>query len=40
MKDFKLNEIPKISSGFTPTDIYLEQLNQKILNQIPKEVYH
>ncbi len=38
MKDFKLNEIPKISSGFTPTDIYLEQLNQKILNQIPKEV--
>lgn len=37
MKDFKLNEFPKISSGFTPTDTYLEQLNQKILNQLPKE---
>lgn len=38
MKDFKLNEFPKIPSGFTPTEAYLEQLNQKILNQIPKEV--
>lgn len=38
MKDFKLNEFPRISSGFTPTEAYLEQLNQKILNQIPKEV--
>ncbi|MFN3909524.1 MAG: hypothetical protein ACK4JX_10900 [Flavobacterium sp.] len=37
MKDFKLNEFPKISSGFTPTEAYLEQLNQKILNQLPKE---
>lgn len=38
MKDFKLNEFPKIPSGFTPTEAYLEQLNQKILNQLPKEV--
>jgi hypothetical protein len=37
MKDFKLNEFRKIPSGFTPTEAYLEQLNQKILNQLPKE---
>lgn len=37
MKDFKLNEFPKISSGFTPTDTYLEQLNQQILQQISNE---
>jgi uncharacterized membrane protein YgcG len=37
MKDFKLNEFPKISSGFQPTDAYLEQLNQQILQQISNE---
>lgn len=37
MKNFKLNELPKISSGFKPTEAYLDQLNQKILNQLPKE---
>ena len=37
MKEFKLNNIPKIESGFkTPEPIYFEKFSANLLNQLPK----
>lgn len=37
MKDFKLDNEPKISSGFTIPDRYFYSFSEKILAQLPKE---
>ncbi|MEO8253784.1 MAG: hypothetical protein ABI554_05295 [Flavobacterium sp.] len=38
MKEFKLNTIPKIESGFkTPEDAYFESFSTQILDQLPKK---
>ncbi|OYX85949.1 MAG: hypothetical protein B7Y83_03050 [Flavobacteriales bacterium 32-34-25] len=37
MKEFKLNSIPKIESGFkTPEDVYFEKFSANLLEQLPK----
>lgn len=37
MKEFKLNTIPKIESGFkTPEDAYFEKFSANLLEQLPK----
>lgn len=37
MKEFKLNNIPKIESGFkTPEAVYFEKFSANLLNQLPK----
>lgn len=36
MKDFKLDNEPKITSGFTAPDGYFETFSEKILAQLPK----
>jgi len=36
MKDFKLPDEPKITSGFTTPEFYFEQFSKKLLSQIPK----
>lgn len=38
MKEFKLNNIPKIESGFkTPDELYFENFSANLLSQLPKE---
>jgi hypothetical protein len=37
MKDFKLDNVPKINSGFKTPEGYFDSLSQNILSQIPKE---
>ncbi|GEL09386.1 hypothetical protein SAMN05192550_1616 [Flavobacterium glycines] len=38
MKEFKLNNIPKIESGFkTPDELYFENFSVNLLNQLPKK---
>ena len=37
MKDFKLDNEPKITSGFTPTEIYFTDFSTKVMQQLPKE---
>lgn len=37
MKDFKLDNERKISSGFTTPDGYFDSFSEKILAQLPKE---
>ena len=37
MKDFKLDNEPKITSGFTMPDDYFETFSEKILAQLPKQ---
>lgn len=37
MKEFKLNSIPKIESGFkTPEDVYFEKFSANLLDKLPK----
>lgn len=37
MKEFKLDNEPKITSGFTTPDDYFDTFSEKVLAQIPKE---
>ena len=37
MKDFKLDNEPKINSGFTIPDSYFDSFSEKVLAQLPKE---
>ena len=37
MKDFKLDNEPKITSGFTTPDGYFDTFSEKILAQLPKQ---
>ncbi len=37
MKDFKLDNEPKISAGFTTPDGYFDTFSEKLLAQLPKE---
>ena len=37
MKDFKLNNHPKINSGFQTPDYYFDDFSEKLLQQIPEE---
>ena len=37
MKDFKLDNEPKITSGFTVPEGYFDSFTEKILTQLPKE---
>ncbi|MEL1242267.1 hypothetical protein [Flavobacterium flavipallidum] len=38
MKEFKLNNIPKIQSGFkTPDETYFENFTNNFLNELPKQ---
>ncbi|MGV3696019.1 hypothetical protein [Flavobacterium sp.] len=37
MNDFKLDNEPKISSGFSTPDAYFDTLSEKILTQLSKE---
>lgn len=37
MKEFKLDNEPKITSGFTIPDDYFDTFSEKVLAQIPKE---
>ncbi|WP_396157431.1 hypothetical protein [Flavobacterium sp.] len=37
MKDFKLDNEPKICSGFTIPDRYFDSFSEKVLAQLPKE---
>lgn len=37
MKDFKLDNEPKISSGFTTPDNYFDTFSERVLTQLPKQ---
>ncbi|MEO7171674.1 hypothetical protein [Flavobacterium sp.] len=37
MKDFKLDNEPKITSGFTTPDGYFDAFSEKVLAKLPKE---
>ncbi len=37
MKDFKLDNEPKITSGFTTPDGYFDAFSEKVLAQLPKQ---
>lgn len=37
MKDFKLDNEPKIFSGFTPSESYFRDFSSKVMQQLPKE---
>jgi len=37
MKDFKLDNEPKITSGFTMPEGYFDSLSEKVLAQLPKK---
>lgn len=37
MKDFKLDNEPKITSGFNPSEIYFTDFSSKVMQQLPKE---
>lgn len=38
MKEFKLNNIPKIESGFkTPDDLFFEKFSANLIEQLPKK---
>ena len=37
MKDFKLDNEPKITSGFTTPDGYFDTFSEKVLAQLPKQ---
>ena len=36
MKDFKLDNEPKITSGFNPSEVYFTDFSAKVMQQLPK----
>ena len=37
MKEFKLDTIPKISTGFKTPELYFDTLSEKVMQQLPKK---